>query len=249
LSRFLTPTLGHPITGHTTVIDADTLDVKTVLETGPRTNHPNFVTLDGVNYAYVTVGGENVTKVFRRPSNGEAPVQIDTIKHSGVGPHGIWPSPDNTRIYVVLQKSDALDVIDTATRKIIKTLHVGQDPQALIYVAGAVPEGKTGTLNLKKQGLNMKVANLPITIQEVAGDPGGLANIRSVDGLEEIDISLHGLPTGKAFDVYASNGKHSNKLMTVKSNAGGAVPEALAFAAFFDNYDQVVLVPKGVRPH
>jgi len=31
--------------------------------------------------------------------------------------------------------------------------------------------------------------------------------------------------------------------------AGGAVPEALAFAAFFDNYDQVVLVPKGVRPH
>lgn len=64
LSRFLTPTLGHPITGHTTVIDADTLDVKTVLETGPRTNHPNFLTLDGVNYAYVTVGGENVTKVF-----------------------------------------------------------------------------------------------------------------------------------------------------------------------------------------
>jgi|TARA_R110002124_G_scaffold43278_1_gene132867 hypothetical protein len=51
-------------------------------------------------------------------------------------------------------------------------LHVGQDPQALIYVAGAVPEGKTGTLNLKKQGLNMKVANLPITIQEVQSTSG-----------------------------------------------------------------------------
>ncbi|WP_081622959.1 YncE family protein [Marinobacter gelidimuriae] len=114
--------LGQPITGHTTVIDTDKLDVKTVLETGPRTNHPNFVTLDGVNYAYVTVGGENVTKVFRRPQDGSNPVQVDTIKNSGVGPHGIWPSPDNTQVYVVLQKSDALDVIDTATRKVIKTL-------------------------------------------------------------------------------------------------------------------------------
>ena len=76
------------------------------------------------------------------------------------------------RIFLHSGRSDALDVIDTATRKIIKTLHVGQDPQALIYVAGAVPEGKTGTLNLKKQGLNMKVANLPITIQEVQSTSG-----------------------------------------------------------------------------
>jgi hypothetical protein len=40
----------------TAVVDAQTYKVQAVLNTGPRTNHPNFVTVDGVNYAYLTVG-------------------------------------------------------------------------------------------------------------------------------------------------------------------------------------------------
>ncbi|WP_353226209.1 DUF7282 domain-containing protein [Salinisphaera hydrothermalis] len=240
--------LGHPKTGKTTVIDAKSLTVKTVLDTGARTNHPNFVTRNGVDYAYVTVGGENVTKVYRRPSDGGNPVQVDTIKNSGVGPHGIWPSPDNTRLYVVLQKSDALDVIDTATNKVIDTLDVGQDPQALVYVAGAVPAGQPGTSSLSRQGLGERVANLPINTDRIGGNAHGLANIRAEDGLDEVDISARGLPAGKRFDVYASRDGNTEKLMTVTANPGGVVPEALAFTAFFDNYDSVLLVPEGVRP-
>ena len=61
--------LGMPSNGRTTaVLNAETYRVEAVLDTGPRTNHPNFVTVDGVDYAYVTVGDLNQTLVYRRSS-------------------------------------------------------------------------------------------------------------------------------------------------------------------------------------
>src|SRR4051812_24488324 len=132
--------LGHPFTGQTTVIDARRMRVLTILNTGPRTNHPQFITKpDGRNYVYLTVGGLNQTLVFLR--DGARPRLVRRIQDHGFGPHGIWPSPDNTHIYVALQNSDAVDVIDTSTDTVINTLHVGQDPMALVYVANAVPTG------------------------------------------------------------------------------------------------------------
>src|SRR2546425_234468 len=95
----------------TTVVNANTYRVDTVLNTGPRTNHPNFVTVGGVNYAYVTVGGLNQTLVYRRSAHGGAPTLVKRIRNHGYGSHGTWPSPDNTRIYVALQNSDSVDVI------------------------------------------------------------------------------------------------------------------------------------------
>lgn len=238
--------LGHPGKGKTTVVDPATLAVKAVLDSGPRTNHPNFATVDGVDYAYVTVGGLNHTKVYRRKDEGE-PELTATIENSGAAPHGIWPSPDGTRLYVALQKSDAVDVIDTATNKLIDTLRVGQDPQALVYVEGAVPDGEEGTASLSQQGLNARVENLPI---EIAGaeDAKGSANIRTVSGLEEIDISVRGLPPEKSFSVFATKGEAQQVLRSIKSDKTGGVDEALAFADFFDNYDGLKLVPDGQQP-
>jgi YVTN family beta-propeller protein len=70
----------------------------------------------------------------------------------GAGPHGLWPSPDNTRMYVALQYSDAVDVIDTKTMMVIDTLRIGQSPMAVVYVARS-EEGSTE--NLTRQGLDM----------------------------------------------------------------------------------------------
>ncbi|HET9889468.1 MAG TPA: hypothetical protein VFQ42_03110 [Mycobacterium sp.] len=54
--------LGMPNNGKTTtVVNAQTYRVEAVLDSGPRTNHPNFVTLDGVDYAYLTAGDLNQT--------------------------------------------------------------------------------------------------------------------------------------------------------------------------------------------
>ncbi len=128
--------LGMPNNGKTTaIVNAQTYRVEALLDTGPRTNHPNFVTVDGVDYAYMTVGDLSQTLVYRRSPNGDAPTLVKTIDNHGKGPHGLWPSPDNTRMYVVLQYSDALDVIDTKTMEVINTLHIGQSPMAAVYVA------------------------------------------------------------------------------------------------------------------
>lgn len=236
--------LGHPGTGHITVIDARDLSVRAVIETGPRTNHPNFITRDEVDYAYVTVGGLNETKIFRRGDG--VPELMGTISHQGVAPHGIWPSPDGSRIYIVLQKSDAMDIVDTATNEVIDTLSVGQDPQALIYVANAVPEGD-GIAGLGQQGLGGRVENLPVEVRGAEGAIGA-ANIRRVAGVDEIDVTARGLPPGKDFTVFAINDDAAHPIRTISAGDNGVVGESLAYADFFGTYDRLILMPAGERP-
>jgi len=233
--------LGMPSNGRTTaVLNAETYRVEAVLDTGPRTNHPNFVTVDGVDYAYVTVGDLNQTLVYRRSSDGSPPTLVKRIQDDGAGSHGIWPSPDNTRIYVALQKSDAVDVIDTRTMEVIDTLHIGQSPMALVYVARATPG--TTTANLGQQGLGMQVENLPIDVQGATGT--GTAQIRALPGLDEIDVDVRQLPPNTAFTVYATRGQDTTALLSATSDSMGDIPEALAYVDFFANhYDGVILRP------
>ncbi len=241
--------LGHPASGFSTVIDARRFVVKASFETGARTNHPNFVTFKNAAYAYVTVGDLNLTKVFLRGNDYTgAPQLVAQITHSVVGdagtncqPHGIWPSPDNTRVYVALQKCDRVDVIDTATQKVIATLRVGQDPQALVYVAGA-----TGNANLGQNGLGKPVRNFKVEVRGGAAAAGGQLQVRTILGLDEVDLAASGLVPNTAYTLYGreTSGGFS-AIMTVTSDANGKVPEALAFVRFFDNWTAAVLAPPG----
>jgi YVTN family beta-propeller protein len=45
---------------------------------------------------------------------------------------------NSDRVYVGLENSDAVVAIDTLKNKIIATIPIGQTPQALVYVPGAV---------------------------------------------------------------------------------------------------------------
>jgi YVTN family beta-propeller protein len=121
-------------------------EVIKVLDTGPITNHVNIVRIAGGQFAYVTVGGLNVLKVFRT-SDFE---QVATIE-TGALPHGLWPSGDGTRIYVGLENADAAAAIDTQANKVIATIPVGQAPQGVAYVPAAVPSGE-GLDNLQPSG-------------------------------------------------------------------------------------------------
>ncbi|MGB8454619.1 MAG: hypothetical protein WCD89_20105 [Anaerocolumna sp.] len=213
--------------------------IEAVMDTGPRTNHPDFVTVDGVNYTYLTVGDLNQTLVYRRMVNGSKPILVKRIQNSGAGPHGIWPSPDNTRIYVALQYSDAVDVIDTRTMTVIDTLRVGQSPMALVYVARA-DIGSRG--DLSRQGLDKRIEIFSI---EVQGTPGaGTAQIRALPGLDEIVVGVRDLPVNREFTVYAACGQETTALLSAASNSMGAIPETLAFVHFFaNNYDKIILRP------
>lgn len=133
--------------GRTMVFNArPPFNVLTSFDTGPITNHVNFIRRDGETFAYVTVGGLNVVKVFRTRDFSE----LATIP-VGKLPHGIWPSGDGTRIYVGLENADALAAINTGTNQVVATIPVGQAPQAIAYVANAVPEGD-GLQNLQPLG-------------------------------------------------------------------------------------------------
>jgi YVTN family beta-propeller protein len=75
---------------------------KAVLETGPITNHVNFVNNANGKFAYVTIGGANQVKVFRRDAQ---PALIATIAVGSL-PHGLWPSADGSRVYVALENDE-----------------------------------------------------------------------------------------------------------------------------------------------
>jgi YVTN family beta-propeller protein len=204
--------------------------VEAVFNSGPRTNHPNFVTVGGVSYAYLTVGDLNQTLVYRRSLTGRPPVLVKRIA-TCCGPHGIWPSPDNTRIYVALQYSDGVDVIDTKTMKVIKTLHVGQSPMALVYVARSTPGSTTG---LSHQGLGMRNEYLPATVEGASGK--ATLQVRALPGIDEVILIGWNLPASTPFTLYATRGKTTTALLSTTTSAGGAIGEALAFTDIFANH-------------
>ncbi len=128
-----------------------------VLDTGPITNHVNFVHTPRGQFAYVTVGGLNQVKTFRT-TNFE---QVATIA-VGALPHGIWPSGDGSRVYVGIENGDAVTAIDTATNRVIATIPNGQAAQALVYVPGAAPTEAAGVESLQPLGLAGAAAHLTL---------------------------------------------------------------------------------------
>lgn len=156
--------------GRTMVFDAKPpFAVLKSFDTGPITNHVNFATTKKGSFAYVTIGGLNVVKVFRTDDFS----QVATIP-VGKLPHGIWPSGDGSRIYVGLENADALAAIDTSTNTVVANVPVGQAPQAIAYVPNAVPEGD-GMAGLQPPGVAGQVAHLTLVpLQD--GKPVAAAN-------------------------------------------------------------------------
>jgi YVTN family beta-propeller protein len=144
--------------GKVMVFDAKPpFSVLRVLDTGPITNHVNFIRTPRGQFAYVTIGGMNLVKAFRTDNFD----QVATIP-VGELPHGIWPSGDGTRVYVGIENGDAVTAIDTTTNRIIATIPNGQAAQALVYVPGAVPTQSAGVDQLKPLGIAGVAAHLTL---------------------------------------------------------------------------------------
>jgi len=130
-----------------------------VIDTGPITNHVNFVQTPRGQFAYVTVGGLNQVKAFRTTDFE----QVATIAVGDL-PHGIWPSGDGTRVYVGIENGDAVTAIDTSANRVIATIPNGQAAQALVYVPQAAPEEDAGIENLQPLGLAGRAAHLALAM-------------------------------------------------------------------------------------
>src|SRR6202048_3578883 len=132
-----------------------------VLDTGPITNHVNFVRNARGQFAYVTLGGLNTVLAFPTDT-------FEQVARIPVGelPHGIWPSGDGTRIYVGIENGDTVTAIDTLENKVVATIPIGQAAQAVVYVPNAVPAGQ-GSEHLEPLGIAGNV------VQLMLGPPGG----------------------------------------------------------------------------
>ena len=175
-----------------------------VIDTGPITNHVNFVHTPRGQFAYVTVGGLNQVKAFRTTDFE----QVATIAVGDL-PHGIWPSGDGTRVYVGIENGDAVTAIDTSTNRVIARIPNGQAAQALVYVpevtaadcvatAGCmVAADAAGTGNLQPLGAAGAAAHLALAAP-------GSSNFTTVSlfdqGLTQVlQAAVVGLEPGKPY--------------------------------------------------
>ncbi|MEN3746039.1 beta-propeller fold lactonase family protein [Sphingomonas sp. HF-S3] len=179
--------------GKTVVIDAKPpFATMKVIDTGPITNHVNFARTAQGLFAYVTVGGTGEVQVFRTDSFAK----VATIP-VGRLPHGVWPSGDGKTVFVGMENDDALVRIDTATNQVTGKVAIGQAPQAIAYVAGAVPAG-TGRENLQPLG----VAGQATTLALGAGGKGATSVTLFDQGLIQIlQASVTGLAPGQSYQL------------------------------------------------
>src|SRR5438309_7276922 len=198
-------------------------DQKAVLDTGPITNHVNFANNRNGKFAYVTVGGANEVKAFRR---GTTPELVATIP-VGELPHGIWPSGDGSRVYVALENGEHCVAIDTVTNKVIATIPIGQTTQALVYIPNAVPSG-SGTENLMPLGTAANTARLHLEAGGTAlPDARASVAVNSFGLLDLVQIAAKGLAPQTSYQVYLAESNQSpfgklEPLAVVKTNPDGA---------------------------
>jgi len=197
---------------------------KWLLETGPITNHVNFANNSNGKFAYVTIGGLNVVKAFRR--GGATPELVATIPVGNL-PHGIWQSGDGSRIYVAFENGGEAAAIDTLANKVIANIPIGQTTQALVYVPNAVPDGP-GTDNLTAQGESAKIVRLHL---EAGGSalPNAQASaaVNSLGLVDLVEIAASGLSPKSQYDVYIAEHDHApfgklEPLAALKTNPDGA---------------------------
>ena len=211
--------------GKTQVMSAqEPFHILATLDTGPLTNHVALVDNADGKFAYVTVGGENAVKVFRR---GERPDLIARIP-TGDLPHGVWGSGEGTRVYVGLENQDAVIAIDAHTNTVLATIPVGQQPQALVYVPDAVPEGD-GTANLVSLGEAAKATHLTLVppLQNGRSAARATVSVNSLGALDLLQIAVSGLKPGHSFTLWLVTSRTApfgdkEALVTFKTNVAGA---------------------------
>lgn len=207
-------------TGKTQVISAKApFNTLATLDSGPISNHVTLITNAKGKFAYVTVGGLNEVKVYRRQA-GTAPALTATIKVGDL-PHGVWGSDDGSRVYVGLENGDAVQAIDTVTNRVVATIPIGQLPQALVYVSHAV-SSDAGTANLKPLG----PANTALHLEMVppSANPSSAhasVSVNSLGAIDNLQIAATGLKPGKKY-LLALRGEGTNQdLVTLMAGAGG----------------------------
>jgi YVTN family beta-propeller protein len=186
------------------------------IDTGPITNHVNFVRTAKGQFAYVTVGGLNSVKVFR--TEDFTPVATIPV---GAMPHGVWPSGDGSRVYVGLENDDRMAAIDTATNRVIASVPIGQAPQAVVYVPDAVPAG-AGDANLVPLGLAGQAVHLSLAVPGTTGASPTSVSLFDQGLLQVLQASVTGLSPKQAYVLALTGSGPAEPIARFTTNPAGA---------------------------
>lgn len=168
------------------------------LATGPITNHVTTVDNAAGHFAYVTVGGLDLVKVFRR----EPPFEQVTAISTGALPHGIWSAPDGSRVFIGLENDATVQAIDTATNKIIATTHVGQLPQALVYVPNAAAHAAADAASNLIPLTALKESRTYQLLPKDESQPGRASvTVISLGLIDQVQIAASGLTPGQEYTL------------------------------------------------
>ncbi|WP_374046794.1 hypothetical protein [Massilia sp. YIM B02763] len=201
----------HKDVGKVTRIDVRTQAVTQVIDTGPITNHLSFATVHGKVYAYVSVGGENVVKVYSTDKEAKLVATIPT----GALPHGMWTSDDSSRVYVGLENGDGVDVIDPAVNKVVAHMGGGQAPQALIFLSKVARPGSADNLvpRVNDDPVNVK-------LKPVHEQGRGFVVARNLGLVDAFEVSLFKLKPQTMYSVYLAG--QDAPVANFKTDAKGA---------------------------
>ena len=131
------------------------------------------------------------------------------------------PSGDGTRVYVGLENADGAAVIDTLENKLIATIPLGQGPQGVAYVPGAVPDG-AGTQNLVPLGVAANAVQL--SLGAAGGKPVTQITLFDQGLVQVLQAGATGLEPRKpyvlALSTEADGGRHAATLGGVHDQPG-----------------------------
>ncbi len=190
------------------VTDPKKIHVAETIKTGLVTNHLAVLLKQphGREFVYVTVGGEDVVKVYKV---GSPSTLADTIEVPA-RPHGVWSNAPRrgapaTRLYVGAENSDSVTVIDVNTNRVIAVIPIGQAPQALIYVPNAVPKhpggDEKGTSNLSALPRNKR--SVSFLLYPPGGDQSlGFVGIRHSESVKMLTVNAFALAPTAGYTVY-----------------------------------------------
>ena len=200
--------------------DMDNIHIKEVLETGYLTNHLFPIHKNNSDYIYVTIGGENVVKVYKVGQDKQPSLLVNEI-NVPARPHGIWASPDYAFVYIGLENADGVAVIDTHTDKVVSVMYGGQAPQALVYVPNAVSPDNTGTENLEQPFTQIQPVNYLLYAGPAGGQARGFVNLRNAGLVDIFTVNASYLKPNTTYSVYIKNENTLQEIALFETNPNG----------------------------
>jgi YVTN family beta-propeller protein len=130
-------------------------------------------------------------------------------------------------VYVGLENQDAVAAIDTVSNKVLATIAVGQQPQALVYVPGAVPDGSDAAANLMPLGAAGNAAHLVMAAPDGGGDARATVSVNALGAVDLLQVAASGLKPGDSYTLWLVTSRtppfgKKESLATFKANAAGA---------------------------